>query len=266
VPAGDPLLGDRSLHLPLDEFQPQLDLLETHFRVVPLQELLSSAGCGQKHTAAITFDDAYRGTLSLGVPELIKRGLPATIFVPPGLLGSRGFWWDRVSKDSEEGIPPSVREKALWDHAGRQPSILDWAATFTSQDPDLPTHFKPAAEEEVLEAASCRGISLASHTWSHVNLAAVPREEACSELKRSFDWLRACSSSSTVISYPYGCWTPHLETDAREIGYEYGLLIQGGLFQPRTVRQSPFSIPRMNIPRGLSRNGFLARISGAWSR
>lgn len=266
VPVGDPLRGDSSLHLPVDEFQSQLDILVKHYSVVPLQELLSGTASDRKHTAVITFDDAYRGALRLGVPELVKKGLPATIFVPPGLLGTKGFWWDQVSGDSGTPIPPLVRKKALWGHAGRQASILSWATGSTTLDADLPPHLQPADEEEAVETGNLPRISLGSHTWSHVNLAAVPREEARSELRRSIEWLRSVSLSCNVISYPYGCWTPELEADARDVGYEYGFLIEGGLFSQRIVRQSPFSIPRMNIPRGLSRNGFLARISGAWPR
>jgi hypothetical protein len=33
----------------------------------------------------------------LGIPELVRRGLPATVFVAPALLDQRAFWWDRLA-------------------------------------------------------------------------------------------------------------------------------------------------------------------------
>lgn len=42
--------------------------------------------------AAITFDDAFRSVRRNAVPELLSRGLPATIFVPVDCLGQEPHW------------------------------------------------------------------------------------------------------------------------------------------------------------------------------
>ena len=73
VPSGDNPAGDSSLHLPLSSFSAQIDVLcETH-SVVPLRDLMGAGRRERKPLAAITFDDAYRGALELGLPELLRE-------------------------------------------------------------------------------------------------------------------------------------------------------------------------------------------------
>jgi peptidoglycan/xylan/chitin deacetylase (PgdA/CDA1 family) len=266
VPSGELRRGDSSLHLPLDEFTHQLDLLGKHFRVIPLHDLLSSGGEAPGPVAAITFDDAYRGAITLGIPEVVKRGLPAMVFVSPGLLGGSGFWWDVVSSSEPGGMQKGLRENAIWNQAGKQHQILRLRGLSGSTTPGLPSLYRPASADEVREVSRQPGISLGSHTWSHVNLAAVEPTEALQEMTRSFNWLEHFSSFAKVLSYPYGSWNSELEPLARQAGYEFGLLINGGLSPSHINMEHRFSVPRLNVPRGLSSSGFVARISGAWPR
>ena len=210
VPEGEPRRGDSSLHLPLDEFTRQLDLLQQQARLVPLHELLASSGKVRKPLAAITFDDAYRGALQLGIPEIVNRGLSATVFVPPGLMGEDGFWWDVVSSSQPGGMQKGLRDDVIWNQAGKQDQILRLRGLSGSTTPGLPPLYRPASADEVREVSLQPGISLGSHTWSHVNLAAVPVEEAQEEMTRSFNWLKDLSSFAKVLSYPYGLWRPEL--------------------------------------------------------
>src|SRR5688572_33493401 len=41
---------------------------------------------------AVTFDDGFRSVLENAVPELAKRSIPFTMFVPSGCLGRRPCW------------------------------------------------------------------------------------------------------------------------------------------------------------------------------
>jgi len=47
--------------------------------------------CGSRY-AAVTFDDGFKSVADNAVPELIKRGIPATIFVTSDLLGQTPGW------------------------------------------------------------------------------------------------------------------------------------------------------------------------------
>ena len=120
VPDGTRPGGDRSLHLERSRFAAQLDLLTDAVDVVPLEALIrSDAEDRGRPRIAVTFDDAYRGAVTLGVDELAKRELPATIFVAPGLVGGRTLWWDELAGRGEGGLPPDVRRRALGEFRGR---------------------------------------------------------------------------------------------------------------------------------------------------
>ncbi len=41
-----------------------------------------------RRTMAITFDDAYRSTLELGLPVLARHDVPATVYAPTDFVGS----------------------------------------------------------------------------------------------------------------------------------------------------------------------------------
>src|SRR5207245_581397 len=70
--------GDRSLHLPHRSFVHQLDHLLRTCSVVPLAEILTPAPSRERRPrVAITFDDGYRGAVTLAVEELAQRGVPA---------------------------------------------------------------------------------------------------------------------------------------------------------------------------------------------
>jgi peptidoglycan/xylan/chitin deacetylase (PgdA/CDA1 family) len=45
----------------------------------------------------VTFDDGYHDNLANALPIAESKGVPITVFVTSGILGSqRGFWWDRL--------------------------------------------------------------------------------------------------------------------------------------------------------------------------
>lgn len=78
----------------------QLRMLRQLGQVVPLDAALRDLAEGRPLPAravAITFDDGYRDTLTRAAPELRSLGLPATVFLIPGVL-SRGVdpWWERL--------------------------------------------------------------------------------------------------------------------------------------------------------------------------
>ena len=81
--------------VPLIRFQEHLDFLQKHFSVVSLEQLLDLLTSGNSEKGryiALTFDDAYVNFLQFAYPELKKRNLPSTLFVPAGLLGSYNHW------------------------------------------------------------------------------------------------------------------------------------------------------------------------------
>jgi peptidoglycan/xylan/chitin deacetylase (PgdA/CDA1 family) len=264
VPDGEEAVGDRSLHLPRRRFAEQLDRLLDSHDVVELDAVRQpgATASGAKPRAVITFDDGYLGALTAGVDELRERELPATFFVNPGALEWEGFWWDLFA-DAESGeLPAGFREYALDSLGGRHELIVDWARIRGMTPAALPPHARPASTDHLLRIGSDSLFTLASHTWSHPNLAALEEEELRLELERSRDWIREhAGSSSGWITYPYGLAS---ELVMRVTGESYagGLLVSGGAAGADWIRRKPHAVPRINVPSRLSAEGLVLRLAG----
>ncbi|HEX5436690.1 MAG TPA: polysaccharide deacetylase family protein [Gemmatimonadaceae bacterium] len=267
LPGGAPAVGDRSLHLPQRSFTAQLDWLRDRCSVVSLDDALSAPLPAAPSTPriAITFDDAYRGAVTVGVPELVARGLPATIFVAPTFVGGGTFWWDVLAQPAEAGLDAGVRHHALEACRGEDAVVREWARSAGQQEEPMPGYATCASEDELRAAAAQSGISVGSHTWSHANLTRLDGEALCSELKRPLAWLEErFSGVSRTLSYPYGSCSAHVARAAAAAGYRAGLRIDGGWIRGRP--RDPFAIPRLNVPAGLSIDGFILRTAGLLCR
>ena len=212
---------------------------------------------------AITFDDAYHGTLTAGCEELARRGLPATVFVTPAFLGGGTFWWDAL----EALDRPGVRDEALWRHHGRTERVRVWAEAEGLGWRTVPPHATAVAESLLHEAAArTPGLTLASHTWSHPNLSALDPAELDEELRRPLAWLRErLPGVRPWISYPYGLASSAVESAAARAGYTAAFRVDGGWW-PRDGGANRFALPRLNIPAGLSPRGFTLRLLGMQAR
>jgi peptidoglycan/xylan/chitin deacetylase (PgdA/CDA1 family) len=251
--------GEHSLHLAFDDYRRQLDHLSRNARVIALDLALDSPPDGP--VVAITFDDAYRGALSSGLAEASARGLPASVFVAPGLLGTPIPWWDAVANSITGEIDPAIRSHLLEAMSGDAARVLKWAA---ARDVRLQTGERTTrigTEAELAEAVRLPGVSLGAHSWGHPSLPDTPADLLSSEFTKPLEWLRArYPKVLPVIAYPYGRTSAAVRHKAREAGYVAGLGISGGWFRATTA--DPMLIPRLNVPAGLTLDGFAARVNG----
>lgn len=264
VPDDAPPAGDRSLHLRRSLFAAQLDELHRHAEIVPLDQVLAQPDGGRPRVA-ITFDDAYRGAVTLGVDELSRRGLPATIFTAPGLLGGHAFWWDALAEPGT-GLSGDLRRQGLEELRGQDAAIRSRAEATGRPGRDMPDHSRSASEDELRDAVHRGGVTLGSHTWSHPSLPRLSRAEVAAELTRSRDWLAARFGAAFVpwLSYPYGHFSPTVIEEATAAGYQGALAIEGGW--TRVPPPAQYAVPRLNVPAGLSARGFALRAAGLFCR
>jgi len=256
-------VGDAANHLPLSRFRAQLDSLEATHDIVPLAECLGGPTHSSRPRAAITFDDAYRGALTLAVPELVRRQLPATIFVAPAFIGGKSFWWDELGRP-EGGLDDAVREIALNRLAGRSDAVCDWARESNVALAPVPAIARAASLDELAAAAAACGMTIGSHSWSHANLTHLSTDALADDLARSRAWVRSIARSwCNCIAYPYGSHDQRVIDGCIAAGYEGGLAIRGGWVP--TTDLNPFAVPRVNIPRGVSDLGFAIRTAGLLS-
>ena len=134
-----------------------------------------------KRYAALTFDDGFLNVLDNAVPELVRRNIPATIFVVAGLLGKSPSW-DTFGADY-------IRSERLISAAQLQ---------------GLPRDL----------------ITIGSHTTSHAWLPALTAEQARQEINGSRDQLRALLDREIeLFSFPFGACNQELIEVCREAGY-----------------------------------------------
>lgn len=254
--------GEANLHLPRQRFAAQLDELARTHEIVDLRSLLEApASPRRRPLAAITFDDAYRGALTHGLDELCSRGLPATVFVAPARLGGEAFWWDVLADGRGKKLSHEARRHALEVLDGRQTAIVEWAAETDLRLEQLPDSLLPATEEQLRIALDRASVTVAPHGWSHVNLARVPPHELQEELTRPLRWLRErFIAVGPWLAYPYGISSPLVEQAAAAAGYDVALRIEGGCLSARHVDR--YALPRMNVPRQVSLDGFRLRTAG----
>jgi peptidoglycan/xylan/chitin deacetylase (PgdA/CDA1 family) len=267
VPDGEGGRGDQSLHVERSDFAAHLDTLLELAEVVPLRAMvMEPATPRERPRVAVTFDDAYRGAVTIAVEELAARDLTATIFVAPGLLGDRSFWWDDVAFGAEglDGLT-AIRTAALKDLAGRDAAIREFVESRDGWVGRAPAAYRSATVGELAAAVGSGTVILAPHSWSHPNLAALEPVELGAELRRPLAWLQERFDDDTVlpwIAWPYGLHSDEVCDAAAAEGYSAGLRVDGGTMS-RPIRD-PFRLPRLTVPAGLSIEGFRARVSGTW--
>jgi peptidoglycan/xylan/chitin deacetylase (PgdA/CDA1 family) len=129
----------------------------------------------------------------------------------------------------------------------------------------LPSYAHTATSAELQDALGFPGITVGSHTWSHVNLASLNAADIAAELVRSREWLFAQFGEKAIswLAYPYGLDSPRVCRAVAAACYAGALRIDGGWHRASEV--SPFARPRLNVAAGLSPTGFRARLLGAMS-
>lgn len=264
VPRGERAVGDLSLHIEQGRFGEHLDrLAETH-DVVALSAVAVGESTTGRPRAVVTFDDAYVGTITAGFDELRRRGMPSTVFVPPGCLGAPGFWWDRIAV-SGQGLSDAVRHHALQTLGGRGEAVEAWAVEQGMALTELPAHARPASASALFAAAREAHASLGSHTWTHVNLAGVPVDEAREEIGRAHVWLGEVDAGVATVdwlAYPYGLHSPTVAAVAGDL-VGHAVRVEGGAAQAHgRWTADAHHLPRINVPAGLSADGLVLRLAG----
>ncbi len=134
-----------------------------------------------KHYSSITFDDGFENTIRNAVPELTKRGIPATIFVTADALGEFASWWPQSTPERYERIASAERLRQL-------PAEL---------------------------------ICVGSHTLTHSRLPVLTEADARRELSQSRMKLEhLLKRRVTTFSFPYGDFNAELVEWCRDAGYE----------------------------------------------
>lgn len=137
---------------------------------------------GQRYFA-VTFDDGFVSTLENALPALQERGIPTTIFVPTGSLGSRPGWVNN-------------------------PASPAWSETVMTA-------------EQVRELKRFRMLTIGAHSITHPNFQAIDRAQAERELRLCKVELEALSGRPVdLFSFPHGNYSVSSLELAKAAGYK----------------------------------------------
>lgn len=93
VPYIKPLYGYKSVN----QFENDLDFLLKHFKPVSLSEVVEQAKTGRpfsEKSFLITFDDALKQVHDIAMPLLLKKGVPAAVFLSPLFVDNKELFYD----------------------------------------------------------------------------------------------------------------------------------------------------------------------------
>jgi peptidoglycan/xylan/chitin deacetylase (PgdA/CDA1 family) len=138
---------------------------------------------GQRYVC-VTFDDGFLSVAKVAAPELARRKIPWTIFVPSGCLGITPDWLRNAGS------------------AARADRVM--------------------TADELRALARDPLVTVGSHTVKHANLLEVEPERARFELESSRKELeRILEKPVRQFSYPFGARSGNLDRAARECGYDF---------------------------------------------
>jgi len=212
-----------------------LDVLAYHgHRTLTLAEAAERCRTGRRlprRTVVLTFDDGCRCFREHVLPELVARGMTATLFAVSGELGGTNRW-DRP--------PPGDGP------AERREDLLDGPA---------------------LRGVAAAGVEVGSHGRHHRDLTACDAAGLADEVAGSRAELAAALGAPVAtFCYPYGRLDEPARAAVAAAGYAAGAAIHGFSW---ARPGDPFALPRLPVNPGISRFELLLKASGAypwWSR
>lgn len=175
-------------------------------------------------TLAVTFDDAYRSTIELGLPVLAELGVPATVFVPSGFVDS--------------------------------PEPMAWAGIDRWLEGPHRSELRCMSAAQLKEL-SAAGWEIGSHTRSHPRLTGLGDGELAEQLGSSRERLEdLLGTECRSIAYPYGDADRRVAEAAQAQGYDSG----AGL-SPYHSGSDPMLWPRVGVYHADGSRRFALKVS-----
>ena len=282
-----------SLLVSTSMFEKQLDWLANHFDMVSLEEVLQSSllpdsllpdpllpnpqptGSERlprskgRRQASITFDDGYADFYWNALPILVKKKIPATVFVVTDLVGTAKLqthdelylllseWFSRSDRNANVTNDPlwEQLEAALALHSDPYNAARYLLAVFSQREVidmmerlQARVHVSAQSLREfqslswsMLKSMIDQGVTIGSHTRSHVLLSHHDQQQVMDELRGSREVLETeLGVPATFLAYPDGQFNERIASAAQNAGYTAALTICNHLSH---------DLPRYTVPR-----------------
>jgi peptidoglycan/xylan/chitin deacetylase (PgdA/CDA1 family) len=244
-----------------DTFERHLQFLTAHFEPLAFHELLAKWDAGGWNDAArycaVTFDDGWIDNYAYAYPLLHRYGVPATIFLPTGLIGSDDWLWsDRLGdllRARGRGTPDEW--DALIERAKRLPDKdrEDLLATMAAEAGGAASGARRFINWEEVADMSRHGIAFGSHSSNHANLTRLSDAALERELREPLETLRRQGINHVpVLAYPNGDHSEAVVNAARAAGYRAAVTVCRGL--ESCVPADRFRLRRIGVHQDVSRS------------
>jgi peptidoglycan/xylan/chitin deacetylase (PgdA/CDA1 family) len=237
-------------------FRRQMEMLRARFEPVSLEtaiDILNGRRHSRRTAVTITFDDGYRDVHRWALPVLKDLGMPATVFVPTGYVGSSiPLPHDRLYELLRRpGAVAAVRSLSRGTVGGASSAVLsrlanELAAEGAATVTDCALHLLTATVlRELIEALESHlgavtladdgaavmswrelrelavaGFEIGSHTVGHVIVTHVSEAAARRELADSKEEIESnIRAPARYFAYPNGCYSAALMATVARLGY-----------------------------------------------
>jgi len=246
-------------------FAARMRHIARHYVVLPVEELADRLHNGRapRNALALTFDDGYRDSLTHAAPILARYGLPATIFLTTGYVGTSELPWydllalglkttrrDAVDLTSSESLPLHSTEarlealqatlrhmKGLPDEERRR-VVERMVQDLAPATPERQKRLMLSWDE--VNALRGLGFSIGAHTVNHPILSRVEQDAAWREISGSKESIeRALGVPIRGFAYPNGGvddYSPETVRLVERAGFTCAVTTRRGLNTTATPR------------------------------
>jgi peptidoglycan/xylan/chitin deacetylase (PgdA/CDA1 family) len=250
-------------------FEAHLEYLRRHCAPVSLQEV-TEALAGRhglpRQAVLVTFDDADRTLLEVGMPLLAEMQIPSVAFVVAGLVDStEPFWWNEAEElvraggvaPGLEGFTPAetVRHLKRVPEDRRQEAMLELRRTSAQ-----PASSQPQLRRAELGMLESAGIAIGNHTATHPCLPRCSDEQVRREIEEAHATLTDATGEPMAFAYPNGDWDARAAELLQQLDYRAGFLFDHALV--RLPVNDRFRVSRVRVDSTTSMERFRLTLSG----
>lgn len=291
------------LLMPRAEFRAQMAYVARHYRCLSIDDAIDALrrGALSEPTACVTFDDGYRNNRTEALPVLRELGIPATVYLSTGLIGTdRRLWttalelrFERTTATTADLRPLGLGVAALHDPGARAraakaacealkllPAVeraeraAALAATLPLADggdsrPGDDGAFAMMDWDDVRAMEETGLVTFGAHTVNHEIVSRLDDDALADEIGGSMDAVAArVSRPSRTFAYPNGrpCdYDSRAATVIRRAGGTAALTTDERLNGPDA---DPFAIARVTLGGDVTMANFRLRVAGlgSWRR
>jgi peptidoglycan/xylan/chitin deacetylase (PgdA/CDA1 family) len=277
IPEG---LHDPAMFVTADAFDMHLRELKQYFDIVPLDRAIESSG-EKERLCVITFDDGWADNYEHAFPVLKKHNVPATVFIPVEVIGSKSSYWFQNIWDLASQVRTNGKSAGFlryfsgyfpsWrPHGIGQEQIVDLIRELKSLRADKlddimlkaygelginwPTGGQVMTWEQI-RAMGREGITFGSHGLHHYILPQLNHGAKRQEVMDSLHVLeRADVAISPFFSYPNGNWDDETQSLVKKAGYKGAVTTQLG---HNAYLTNPYLLKRIAIHEDISNTASL---------